>query len=138
MTNPAPPLIPDYARRILIFLLIAILVPLFTQKGLVGCAAWPSLETLHPIPKSFAEMIFSVPVCNGWLAYGYSTVAAILLFGRTGPLVLTVIGCTLTEIGYRATFLGETQWALLLPAWKFTSSLILLTPVLLIYFLRKK
>jgi hypothetical protein len=127
-----------YARVLAVIALIAVLIPWLTQPGIVGCPAWSVLHALPRFARGLVEMVAFVPGCNGLLSYIFPIGAAVILYRRATPALLSLLGCALAEVAYRAVFLGDTQWALLMPAWKLTASLILSAPILIIHFSLKK
>lgn len=140
---PTPRRVIKCGRIFAIISLILVLTPTLTSKGLVGCPSWPFLQWIYQshrllsiLAKGFVDIVIFVPVCNGALAYFGPLVAAIGLFRRPAPVLLTLLGCALAEMGYRSAFLNETQWAIAMPAWKTIASFILLVPVFTVFYWR--
>jgi len=142
MTKSSPPIAlrtASYGRVFAIFTLMAILIPVLTGPGIKGCPAWPALRELPSFAKGLVEILVFVPSCNGVLAYIVTIAAAAILYRRITAALLSLVGCVLAEMAYRFLLLGDTQWAVLMPLWKFIAGFSLSTPILItLFFFRKK
>jgi len=129
---------PAYLKGAVIGALIVGLTPILTSAGIVGCPRSAFLKALPHEISGLIDMVIGVPGCNGLWAYLVPLAAAAVMARRPAPVMLTLVGCILVEMGYRGLYLDDSQWTWLMPAWKTASSLVLLSPLHIIYLMMRK
>lgn len=142
MTAPARFPLLQHPTRLLrtgAVLLVAVGLCLWlTRPGIVGCPRAWVVPHLGPALGGLFSMVLGVPACNGLLAYLVPLVLAMLLVRRIVPVLGTLLVCVLAEGAYRALWLHDAQWAILWPAWKAASSLVLAAPLLALHLWRQR